>query len=67
MERNAFFAHPENLVVAMMSSSEDLVRDPGMDSGLAVRNQKLGDAARKIRRFGVSPLNWDAESYPDMG
>ena len=66
VERNASFVHPENLLVAMMSDSEDSVRDQGVDRALAVRNQKLGDAARKIRQFRVPPLNWEAESYPDM-
>ena len=66
VERNAFFVHPENLLVTMMSDSEDSLRDQGLDIVLAVRNQKLGDAARKIRQFRVPPLNLEAESYPDM-
>ena len=65
MERNVFFAHPGNLLVAMMSYSEDSVLDQGADRALAVRNQKLSDAALNIRQLRAPPLNWEAESYPD--
>ena len=49
-----------------MSDSEDSVRDEGADRAFAVRNLKFGDAACKIRQFRAPPLNWEAESYPDM-
>ena len=66
MEWNEFFAHPENLLLAMMTDSEDSGRDQGAGRALAVMNQKLGDAALKIRKFRAPPLNWEALSYPDM-
>ena len=66
VERNAYYAHPENFLVAMVSDSETSVRDEGVDKLLAARKQNSGTTAGSIRQFRVPELNWEAESYPDM-
>ena len=66
VEPNAYFAHPENLLVAMVSDSYGPVLDQGVSRLLAARKQELGATASKRRQFRVPALNWEAQSYPSM-
>ena len=62
VQRNAYFAHPENLIAAMLSDPDSAVRDQGVSLILGTRRQ----AECQRRQFRVPPLNWEANSYTEM-
>ena len=62
VQRNAYFAHPDNLIVAMISDKDSAMRDEGVTRILAARQQTQSQR-RQVR---VPPLNWEAGSYSQM-
>ncbi|KAG7313490.1 hypothetical protein JYU34_000625 [Plutella xylostella] len=59
IQRNAFFAHPENLLLAMLFDNRPHIRELGLRRIIATRkNSKPG-----IRMFKVPKLNFEAHDY----
>ncbi|KAK0040162.1 hypothetical protein Bpfe_030409 [Biomphalaria pfeifferi] len=55
IQRNAYFAHPENLLIAMVTDDRDHIKQLGLRRILKVRQeQKTG-----IRKFCIPRLNFD--------
>lgn len=63
ISRNAFFAHPENLLLAMVTDSRAHVQDLALNRILEARNRRTGTA---IREFKVPRLNFEAKDYSDL-
>ncbi|KAK3924212.1 2,6-dihydroxypyridine 3-monooxygenase [Frankliniella fusca] len=66
IERNAFFAHPENILLAMLVDHDDNVRQLGVEKVLQARldaENSTSDAPKSIRPFHVPKLNFEAECY----
>ena len=61
IQRNAYFAHAENVLVAMLADTEKLVRDVAVDKILTARKRSV-----EVRAFRVPKLNWDCQTYTDM-
>src|SRR6218665_3506865 len=64
IHRNAYFAHPENLLLAMMTNHRQHIRELGLRR---VMKARAAHHSGQIRRFKVpAKLNFDAVEYFDM-
>ncbi|KAK0067238.1 hypothetical protein Bpfe_003336 [Biomphalaria pfeifferi] len=62
IQRNAYFAHPENLLIAMVTDDRDHIKQLGLRRILKARQeQKTG-----IRKFCIPRLNFDSTNYVDL-
>lgn len=62
ISRNAYFAHPENLILAMLTDERQHVRELGLRRILKAREIKT----KAIRHFKLPSLNFDAEDYINL-
>lgn len=62
IQRNSYFAHPENLLLAMLSDSEKHIRELALRRILKARREQSQD----LRLFHVPELNMNAEVYYDL-
>lgn len=65
IERNSFFAHPENVLLAMITDERKYIRELGMRRILKVRMTKSTHCT-VIRQFVTPKLNFDAHEYYEM-
>ena len=63
MQRNAFFAHPENLLLCMINDESSNIRQLGWKQIKKAREQSK---RKTIRTFQILDLNFEAELYFDM-
>ena len=65
MQRGAYHAHPECIILAMLSDENDSVRNKGVDMVIKLRDgSDVGDTS--VREFRVPELNWLAEDYTQI-
>lgn len=64
LQRNAYFAHPENLLLAMLTDEEKHIRELAARRILKARS--LPVTGRLPRTFEVPKLNFDAKCYIDV-
>lgn len=65
IQRNAFFCHPENMLLAMIVDDREHIRELGYRRILKARNQKQlpeGD----IRNFEIPSINFAAKDYTEL-
>lgn len=62
IKRNSYFAHPENLLLAMLTDPQNHIRELAARRILKARANKQGN----IRLFQVPDLNLNATSYVDL-
>jgi len=62
VQRNAYFAHSENVLAAMVTDGDGEGRGRAVDVILTAR----GQSHHPLRRFSVPQLNWEADAYPEM-
>ena len=62
LKRNSFFAHPENLLLAMITDDRIHVRKLGLRRILKARSQRVAG----VRKFTVPALNYDSSDYIEM-
>jgi len=62
LQRNGFFGHPENLLLAMITDERKHVRELGLRRILKARSQTVAG----IRKFTVSELNFDSSDYIEL-
>jgi len=63
LRRNAFFAHPENDLLAMLTKNREEIRTLAWRRIKEARTRKDPEAG--VRSFKVPPLNLDAKDYVD--
>jgi hypothetical protein len=63
IQRNAFFSHPENLLLAMLTDERPDIRELALRRILKSRKQKRTSS---VRSSCVPVLNFEANSYIDM-
>lgn len=63
IERNAFFAHPENLLLAMIVDESRYIRELGLRRIWKARSLMKG---KPIRNFNTPRINFVATDYTDM-
>ena len=61
-ENNAYFAHPENLILTMIQDESQTIRELGYRSILKARQHDAGI----LRRFKTPKLQFDAQTYYSM-
>ncbi|KAJ8728603.1 hypothetical protein PYW07_006299 [Mythimna separata] len=62
IQRNGYFAHPENLLLAMLTDSQQHIRELGARRILKARTNK----ENRLRLFQLPVLNLNASSYVDL-
>ncbi|KAK3922336.1 Methylsterol monooxygenase 1-3 [Frankliniella fusca] len=60
---NGFFAHPENLLLAMVTDARKDVRELAVERIVEARQRSPG---RRIRSFVVPRINFDAQEYSQL-
>jgi len=65
IQRNAFFAHPENLLLTMVSYDRKHIRELGFRRILKARHANIA-ATEGIRPFKVPDLNFEASDYSEL-
>ncbi|KAK0066832.1 hypothetical protein Bpfe_003567 [Biomphalaria pfeifferi] len=63
IQRNAFFTHPENLLLAMLTDEKSEIRELALRRIMKSRKQKRTSS---VRSFCVPLINFEATSYIDM-
>ena len=70
VQRNAYFAEPGTLLVSMLESDQQEARTKAVDIIKNVRAKPLkpprAKCLRKIRKFKIPPLKWDAANWWDI-
>jgi hypothetical protein len=61
LQRNGYFGHPENILLAMITDARKYIRELGMRRILKARSTSYG-----IRRFTIPVLNFNAKDYVDL-
>jgi hypothetical protein len=64
IQRNAYFGHPENILLAMLTDERAYIRKRGLRRIILARASKIH--SQEVRCFEVPPLNFNAEEYFDM-
>lgn len=62
-QRNAYFAHQENVILAMLGDENETVREMAVKSILAARRLKI---PAKLRKFKLPEINFNAQVYYEM-
>jgi hypothetical protein len=62
IQRNGYFGHPENLLLALVTDDRRHIRELGLRRILKARQQQ----SRAIRQFQIPKLNFEATSYIDL-
>lgn len=60
---NAYFAHPENILLGMITDSQSHIRELGIRRILKSRNSRTQE---NVRVFKIPALNWNARDYTDL-
>ena len=61
IQRNAYFAHPENMLLCMLSDERKHIRELAMRRILRARSEEYG-----LRVFSIPKLNFAATDYIDL-
>lgn len=61
IQRNAYFGHPENILLAMISDERRHIRELAVRRILRARSESYG-----IRQFVTLPINFEAQDYIDV-
>lgn len=63
ISRSAYFAHCENLLLAMLADSDEGKRSRAVDIILKCRSK---DSGTNVRQFSVPPINYDAKDWVEL-
>lgn len=64
IQHNSYFAHPENLILAMLTDDRQHVRELGLRRILRARTCNQRNVC--IRVFQIPPLNFEATDYTEL-
>ena len=66
ISRNAYYAHPENLLLAMISDDRPHIRTLGLHRIMKARSMTPSENETTIRKFLVPELNFNANDYSEI-
>jgi len=66
ISRNAYFAHLENLLLAMISDEQSHIRTLGLRRIMKARSMKPSGNGTTIRQFKMPELNFNANDYSEI-
>ena len=64
IQRNAFFAHSEKILLAMLTDDRVVIRELAYRRFIAARKEHA--SSTKIRQFRVPNLNFEADDYTNL-
>lgn len=64
IQRNAYFAHPEHIVLAMTNDDNEHIRKMAWNRVLAARREVT--TGKPVRQFKIPKLNFDCDDYKSM-
>lgn len=62
IQRNGYFGHPENLLLAMLGDDREVIRDLAYRRIIKARSENV----QGLRMFKVPTFNFDAKDYTDI-
>ena len=65
VSRNAYFAHPENLLLAMLDDEDENIRKKAVDIIKDIRTEHQ-PSHRPVRPFSVPEIDYNADNYYSM-
>ena len=65
IQRNGFFAHPENILLAMIHDESEVVRMLGWKRILKAR-KSAECSSRNVRAFQIPKINFESSKYYDL-
>ena len=66
IQRNAYFCHPENLLLSMLAYNDVQIRQKVVDTILDIRTNSSSFGPIEIRPFNLPSIRFSAETYADM-
>ena len=66
LQNNGYFAHPENVIVAMLTDSRKTIRQLAIRRIMAARNKSNIAESACVRQFKIPKINFSATDYIDM-
>jgi len=66
LQRNAFFSHPENVLLAMLADGDENVRKSAVDDIRLFRSMSKSGSTKHLRHFEVPTINVNAKVYYEM-
>ena len=63
IQRNVYYAHPENLLICMMNDDSNDIRELAWRR---IKKAKDSLKGKSVRAFKIPKLDFDAECYTDM-
>ena len=63
IQHNGFYAHPENLLVAMLTDERKHIRELAMRRIISIRSKR---SESSMRKFTIPAINFDAKDYIDL-
>lgn len=67
VQHNCYFAHPENVLLAMLGDDDKTVRAKAVKMILKIRRTaESTDHTSSIRKFHLPKCNFEAKSYPEL-
>ena len=64
IQRNGYFGHPENILLAMLTDTRQYVRELACRRIISARNEC--SSSKAVRKFCIPKLNFDARDYIDI-
>jgi len=64
LQRNGYFAHPENILISMLADNKQHIRELGLRRILKSREMIKGRS--QVREFKIPILNFEADTYIDL-
>ena len=64
MQKNAYFAHSENILIAMLHDSDENIRKIAVEKIIKLRSEVSNDSY--VRKFKVPNLNFEANNYHSL-
>ena len=66
IQRNAYFCHPENLVLSMLADNDVQIRQKAVNTMLDIRTNSSSFGQIEIPSFNLPSISFTAETYVDM-
>lgn len=66
ISRNAFFAHPENLLICMLADENCHVRNRAIEMIMKCRRETTSKQRNTVRIFTIPQLNFEAVNFEDI-
>ena len=66
LQRNAYFCHPENLLLSMLADNDMQIRQKAVNTILDIRTNNSSFGQIEILPFNLPSIRFTAETYVDM-